>query len=105
MAADAAKGSDDPKKASEGILNQLLNTQQLKEEEFKVGLTKVFFKAGVLAKMEEYRDEKLSTILTGLQSKIRWFIAVRDAKLRNEQRYAKYFNPICFMFQHIYKRK
>lgn len=40
---------------------------------FRVGLTKVFFKAGVLAKMEDMRDEKLTGIVLALQTECRWF--------------------------------
>jgi len=36
--------------------------------------------------MEELRDEKLASIMVGLQSSIRWHLAKKDAHLRNEQR-------------------
>lgn len=44
----------------------------LVEENFRVGGTKVFFRAGILAKMEDLRDEALSKIMVGLQTDIRW---------------------------------
>lgn len=107
MAAEAAKKTADAKAGSEAILNSLLNDGKLKEEEFRIGLTKVstppnnemhpaeccnlyifqiFFKAGIMARMEEFRDEKLSQILTGLQARIRYYIAKSETKRREQQR-------------------
>uniref|UniRef100_A0A915JUY7 Myosin-3 n=1 Tax=Romanomermis culicivorax TaxID=13658 RepID=A0A915JUY7_ROMCU len=86
LAAEAAKSSEDPKKASEAILMKTKSEGNLKEEEFRIGLTKVFFKAGILARLEEIRDEKLATILTGLQSRIRYFVALTESKRRQEQK-------------------
>lgn len=86
LAADAAKSSSDPKKSSEAIVSNLVNNQQLKEEEFRIGLTKIFFKAGILARLEDIRDAKLSAIITGLQSRIRWYLAECESKRRQEQR-------------------
>jgi len=112
LAAKEAKSSDDPKKSSEGILGKLKQDNSLKEEEYREGLTKVnawtvflipnmywlicvyviwfsqvFFKAGILARLEEIRDEKLSAILTGLQAHIRSYIAKAETKRRYEQKY------------------
>ena len=53
-------------------MSKLVNEGILTEENFRIGLTKVFFKAGVLAHLEDVRDEKLSEILTGFQAQIRW---------------------------------
>jgi len=44
---------------------------ELAAEKYRVGNTKVFFKAGVLGELEEIRDEKLSKIFTWMQSWIR----------------------------------
>uniref|UniRef100_A0A915KPV9 Myosin heavy chain n=1 Tax=Romanomermis culicivorax TaxID=13658 RepID=A0A915KPV9_ROMCU len=85
LAADAAKSSEDPKKATEAIVQALLNDQQLKEEEFRIGLTKIFFKAGILARMEDIRDAKLSYIMTALQSRIRNYLAQAESKRRLQQ--------------------
>jgi myosin heavy subunit len=45
---------------------------ELDTDNFRVGLTKVFFKAGILARMEEFRDTTLSNLFKGLQACIRW---------------------------------
>lgn len=85
LAAEAAKNPDE-KKASQGITDQLCNEGNLKDEEFKLGNTKAFFKAGVLARLEDLRDEKLGIIMTAFQTKIRWYLAQKDVKRRIQQR-------------------
>jgi len=85
LAADAAKNPD-PKAASKGITDQLANEGRLNDEEFKLGNTKVFFKAGILARLEDYRDEKLAAIMTMFQSRIRWYLAQADVRRRIQQR-------------------
>ncbi|CAB01576.2 Myosin-3 [Caenorhabditis elegans] len=84
LAADAAKESD-PKKASVGILDKISVDGNLTDEEFKVGETKIFFKAGVLAKLEDLRDEILSRIVTMFQSRIRSYLAKAEVRRRYEQ--------------------
>ncbi|KAF1769637.1 hypothetical protein GCK72_001454 [Caenorhabditis remanei] len=86
LAAKEAKSDDDKKKCAEAIMSKLVNDGSLNEEMFRIGLTKVFFKAGVLAHLEDIRDEKLSTILTGFQSQIRWHLGLKERKRRMEQR-------------------
>lgn len=48
LAADAAKSSEDPKKCADAILQTMINEGKLTDENFRVGATKVFFKAGKL---------------------------------------------------------
>uniref|UniRef100_A0A8R1HU94 Uncharacterized protein n=1 Tax=Caenorhabditis japonica TaxID=281687 RepID=A0A8R1HU94_CAEJA len=86
LAAAEAKSDDDKKKCAEAIMSRLVNEGALNEEMFRVGLTKVFFKAGVLAHLEDIRDEKLGKILTGFQAQVRWHLALKDRKRRMEQR-------------------
>lgn len=76
LAAEQAKSSDDPKKCAESVLNKLVSDSKLTDENFRVGKTKVFFKAGVLALLEDYRDQKLSEIMVGFQSRIRWYLGL-----------------------------
>ncbi|KAL2100734.1 hypothetical protein ACEWY4_002495 [Coilia grayii] len=61
------KGFVDNKKASELILGSL----GLDDMEYRIGHTKVFFRAGVLAKLEDMRDERLAKIITMLQARLR----------------------------------
>jgi myosin protein heavy chain len=46
---------------------------------YKIGLSKVFFKAGILADLEERRDGHLSAVFTKVQAACRKFIARRAA--------------------------
>uniref|UniRef100_A0A667XSN2 Myosin-16-like n=1 Tax=Myripristis murdjan TaxID=586833 RepID=A0A667XSN2_9TELE len=61
------KGFVDNKKASELILNSI----QLDNTEYRIGHSKVFFRAGVLAKLEDMRDERLAKIMTMFQARLR----------------------------------
>ncbi|XP_038551249.1 myosin-16-like [Micropterus salmoides] len=61
------KGFVDNKKASELILSSV----GLDNMEYRIGHTKVFFRAGVLAKLEDMRDERLAKIITMLQAQLR----------------------------------
>lgn len=47
LAADEAKGSKDPKTCVDNMLGRLVKQKDLDQDNFRVGLTKVFFKAGV----------------------------------------------------------
>lgn len=76
LAAAEAKSHDEPKKCAEAMMSRLVEDGSLKEEEFKIGKTKVFFKAGVLAHLEDLRDEKLGIVLTNFQASIRWYLGL-----------------------------
>ncbi|KAK5972438.1 MYOsin heavy chain structural protein, partial [Trichostrongylus colubriformis] len=86
LAADAAKKAKTDKEAGEGITAALSSTGAIKTEEFQCGLTKVFFKAGVLAHLEELRDKALSVIITKFQCACRHYLAMCDYKRRLDQR-------------------
>ena len=45
----------------------------------------MFFKAGVLARLEDARDEQLSKIIVGLQAIVRKYIAQKDSERRRKQ--------------------
>ncbi|KAM6976546.1 myosin-7-like [Aplochiton taeniatus] len=61
----------DNKKAAEKLLGSL----DIDHEQYKLGHTKVFFKAGLLGVLEEMRDDRLSLIITGLQALSRGILA------------------------------
>lgn len=86
LASKEAKSDPEEKKCAEAVLSKLINDGSLKEENFRVGKTKVFFKAGILAHLEDLRDEKLGQIITGLQAQIRWFCTQIDCRRRAFQR-------------------
>merc|ERR1712142_216690 len=57
-------GFIDGKTASEKLMEAL----QMDASEFRIGLTKVFFKAGIVGELEEMRDERLSKIIAQFQA-------------------------------------
>ena len=71
------------KTATEKVLLAL----QLDENEYRLGNTKVFFKAGVLGYLEELRDERLTKIISLLQAHIRGYLCRRFRKKLEDQRY------------------
>ncbi|XP_055547311.1 myosin heavy chain, muscle isoform X24 [Wyeomyia smithii] len=73
-----------PEKACQIILSHI----QLPDEQFRMGKTKVFFRAGVLGQMEEFRDERLSKIMSWMQSWCRGYLARKEFKKMQEQRVA-----------------
>uniref|UniRef100_A0A914REB1 Myosin motor domain-containing protein n=1 Tax=Parascaris equorum TaxID=6256 RepID=A0A914REB1_PAREQ len=68
LASKEAKSDPEPKKCAEAILSKLVNEGALTDENFRVGKTKVFFKAGIVAHLEDLRDEKLGQILAVLRT-------------------------------------
>ncbi|XP_076397222.1 myosin heavy chain isoform X11 [Megachile rotundata] len=74
----------DPKKAAAAILE----ASGLDPDQYRLGHTKVFFRAGVLGQMEEFRDERLSKIVSWMQAYIRGYLARKDYKKLQEQRLA-----------------
>ncbi|VVC93951.1 unnamed protein product [Leptidea sinapis] len=55
---------------------------------YRIGHTKVFFRAGVLGQMEELRDDRLSKIVSWLQAYIRGYLSRKEYKRLQEQRIA-----------------
>ncbi|OWA50174.1 Myosin heavy chain, muscle [Hypsibius exemplaris] len=78
------KGFTDAKATSQKILDHI----QLDTNEWRMGNTKVFFKAGILGRLEEMRDERLSGILSMLQAHIRAHLNQLVYKKLREQRVA-----------------
>ncbi|XP_006889696.1 PREDICTED: myosin-7-like [Elephantulus edwardii] len=76
------QGFVDNKKASELLLGSI----DLDVNEYKIGHTKVFFRAGILAKLEDMRDERLAKIMTMLQCRLRGFLMRIEFKKMLERR-------------------
>eukprot|EP00040_Diaphanoeca_grandis_P003989 m.26625 g.26625 ORF g.26625 m.26625 type:complete len:1353 (+) comp15482_c0_seq1:117-4175(+) len=56
-------------------VEHMLEVLELSEHEYRVGHTKIFFRAGVLSRLEEERDAILSKMLIGLQAYCRGKLA------------------------------
>ncbi|XP_047666844.1 myosin-7-like isoform X1 [Tachysurus fulvidraco] len=61
----------DNKKGAEKLLGSL----DIDHNQYKLGHTKVFFKAGLLGQLEEMRDDRLALILTGIQARARGLLS------------------------------
>merc|ERR1711887_290835 len=60
----------------------------LDAEKYRVGATKVFFRAGVLGEVEEIRDDVIGAMVSKVQNWVRGYMGRRQYKLMQEQRIA-----------------
>ncbi|XP_069942328.1 myosin heavy chain, muscle-like isoform X12 [Cherax quadricarinatus] len=84
LASKPAAAAAEEKEASRVILEII----ELEAEKFRLGHTKVFFRAGVLGQLEEIRDDRLAKIISWLQSWIRGYTSRKAYKRLQEQRVA-----------------
>ncbi|XP_033118965.1 myosin heavy chain, striated muscle-like isoform X4 [Anneissia japonica] len=71
---------------SRKVADLLLKAIQLDTNEYRMGYTKVFFRAGCLAELEDMRDERLSKIVSMLQAQCRGFLMRKEYKKMLDQR-------------------
>jgi len=60
----------------------------LDRDKYRLGHTKIFFKAGILGEVEEIRDDRINKLMTGLQSWFRGYVARKMYKKLQQQRTA-----------------
>lgn len=83
LAAEVMKENEnDDKKMATACFEQI----GLEADRFRVGHTKVFFRAGTLGTLEEVRDEKLAKIITWMQAAIRTYLGRKKFRKFQEQR-------------------
>ncbi|XP_026804698.1 myosin heavy chain, non-muscle isoform X4 [Rhopalosiphum maidis] len=75
------KGFMDGKKACEKMIKAL----ELDTNLYRVGQSKIFFRAGVLAHLEEERDFKISDLIVNFQAFCRGYLARRNYQKRLQQ--------------------
>merc|ERR1719500_1730554 len=80
-----AKAKND--KAAAGAV---LDTIKLDKEKFRLGHTKVFFRAGILGFMEEVREDKIGEVLSWLQAGARGKASRMQFKKLQDQKLALY---------------
>lgn len=68
------------------VAEKVLVALQMDQNEYKLGHTKVFFRAGVLGKLEDMRDERLARIISLFQSRIRGYLIRQNYKKLQDQR-------------------
>merc|ERR1719232_2498747 len=84
-AAAVAKAKND--KAAAGAVMDIV---KLDKEKFRLGHTKVFFRAGILGWMEEAREDKIGSVLSWLQSGARGKASRMQFKKLQDQKLALY---------------
>ncbi len=82
LAGPKVASTKDPKKVTEGICQEFIDS-----ERFRVGHTKIFFRAGVLGYMEEVRDEIVLKLVRMLQGACFGYLSRKDFEKRRKQRY------------------
>ena len=80
-----AKAKND-KSAAGAVLDSI----KLEKEKFRLGHTKVFFRAGILGYMEEVREDKIGSVLSWLQSGARGKASRMAFKKLQDQKLALY---------------
>ncbi|XP_048482955.1 myosin heavy chain, non-muscle isoform X3 [Plutella xylostella] len=75
------KGFMDGKKACE----QMIEALELDHNLYRVGQSKIFFRAGVLAHLEEERDYKITDLIVNFQAFCRGYMARRNYQKRLQQ--------------------
>ncbi|XP_069684967.1 myosin heavy chain, non-muscle isoform X2 [Periplaneta americana] len=75
------KGFMDGKKACEKMIHAL----ELDPNLYRVGQSKIFFRAGVLAHLEEERDYKITDLIVNFQAFCRGYLARRNFHKRTQQ--------------------
>ncbi|XP_046990491.1 myosin heavy chain, non-muscle isoform X2 [Schistocerca americana] len=75
------KGFMDGKKACEKMIQAL----ELDPNLFRIGQSKIFFRAGVLAHLEEERDYKITDLIVNFQAFCRGYLARRNFQKRTQQ--------------------
>merc|ERR1712038_620713 len=84
-AAAVAKAKND--KAAAGVV---MDVVKMDKEKYRLGHTKVFFRAGILGKMEEAREDRIGSVLAWLQSGARGKASRMAFKKLQDQKKALY---------------
>merc|ERR1711978_584777 len=86
MAAGAIAKAKNDKAAAQAVMDVV----KLDKDKFRLGHTKVFFRAGILGFMEEVREDKIGQVLSWLQAYCRGKAARINFKRQQDQKLALY---------------
>jgi myosin heavy chain 6/7 len=86
LAAQAVAKAKNDKNAARAVLDAIA----LETEKYRLGHTKVFFRAGILGYMEEVREDRIGNVLSWLQSQARGKTSRLLFKKMQEQKLALY---------------
>merc|ERR1719474_2195017 len=67
---------------------EVLDSVGMDREKYRLGNTKVFFRAGVLGELEEIRDDRIAMLISWLQAWVRGYVSRKLYKKLQEQRIA-----------------
>lgn len=67
------------------FLRKMIDYLELEDNLFRIGISKIFFRAGVLAQLEEERDQKLTGLIVSFQAQCRAYLARRLYQKRVQQ--------------------
>merc|ERR1719232_1408703 len=68
----------------------VMDVVKMDKEKYRLGHTKVFFRAGIAGKMEEFREDKIGSVLSWLQSGARGKASRMQFKKLQDQKLALY---------------
>ena len=88
-------------KKDKDMAKAVFNAIQLDPEKFRLGHTKVFFRAGILGYMEEVREDKIADVLSWLQAQARGKSSRLVYKKMKEQKLALYCAQRTIRNRHI----
>merc|ERR1719245_1129184 len=77
-------------KNDKGAAGAVMDVVKLDKEKFRLGHTKVFFRAGILGVMEEIREDRIGSVLAWLQSGARGKASRMQFKKLQDQKLALY---------------
>ena len=80
-------------------VEKLIEALQLEQSEYRVGTTKVFFKAGIVGELEDMRDERLSKIIAQFQAYCKGYLMRKEYKKMCDQRYRVSYSHFMFSYQ------
>merc|ERR1719464_534541 len=86
MAAGAVAKAKNDKAAAQAVMDVV----KMDKEKYRLGHTKVFFRAGIAGKMEEFREDKIGSVLSWLQSGARGKASRMQFKKLQDQKLALY---------------
>merc|ERR1712184_171163 len=86
IAASAVAKAKNDKAAAQAVMDVV----KMDKEKFRLGHTKVFFRAGIAGKMEEFREDKIGSVLSWLQSGARGKASRMQFKKLQDQKLALY---------------
>merc|ERR1719420_1852689 len=86
IAAQAVAKAKNDKAAAQVVMDVV----KMDKEKYRLGHTKVFFRAGIAGKMEEFREDKIGNVLAWLQSGARGKASRMAFKKLQDQKMALY---------------